>query len=103
MTRSKYTGLYELQREIMVDFSWRRLACKYPLWGRTSEKRLKYLNERIMLCCYVAKELNVCRCCDLGKREKVKFRMIARETMDNIESICLDVHRLFTISFKEEC
>lgn len=64
----KHNGLYELQGEIVTDFSIETSDAsvqKSKLWhmrlGHISERSLKTLSERSLLCGYIADKLNVCR------------------------------------------
>ena len=62
--------------------------------GHISEKNLKVLSERNLLCEYVANELNVCRCCGLDQWQKVQFSTIIKETTEIAELMHLGVRRL---------
>ena len=79
----KHSSLYELQGETVTEFvaemsdaSVRESELWHMLLGHISERSLKVLSERNLLCGYVANELDVCRYCDQinsGKCSSVRF------------------------------
>lgn len=62
--------------------------------GHVGENSLQFLSKRDLLCDYITKELNVCMCCDLHKRQKMQFNMTIRVTAKIKELVHLDIHRL---------
>lgn len=57
-------------------------------------KSLKILSERNLPCSYVVERLNVCKCCNLGKRTRVQFSIVVREITQITKPIYLNVRRL---------